>query len=151
MTDNETTYFELKDSGDFIRIDLLNLTYPDAELDWDRNWIKSKVTVKGGVFSGQFETELMTTDFDRFKQQFSQLYDNLDGVAIFDTIEGQVNIKIKGDGIGHFEASCMVMDYAGTGNKLDFEINFDQTLIPNIVGQLNNITKTYPIWGDLRK
>ncbi len=130
---------------------MLKLTYPKAKLDWDRNWIQAIVTVKAGAFSGQFKTELMTTDFYKFKQQFSRLYDNLDGMAIFDTIEGQINIKIKGDGIGHFEANCMVMDYAGTGNKLDFEIIFDQTIIPNIVGQLDNITKTYPINGDLMK
>lgn len=150
MTDNETTYFELKDSGDFIRIDLQNLNYPTAELDWDRNWIKSKVTVKAGGFSGRFSCDLMTTDFERFKRGLTLLYDKLDGTASFDTIEGQVEIKIKGDGIGHFEANCFVMDQAGIGNKLDFEINFDQTIIPEMIRQLNDITTTYPISGDLK-
>ncbi|SIN70035.1 WapI family immunity protein [Algoriphagus halophilus] len=150
MTDNETIYFELKDSGDFIRIELMNLNYPNAELDWDRNWIKSNVIVKAGGFSGQFECDLMTTDFERFKKSLSQLYDKLDGTASFNTMEGQVEIKIKGDGIGHFEADCSVMDDAGIGNKLDFEINFDQTIISEMVRQLNDITKTYPISGDLK-
>ena len=150
MNDNESIYFELKDSGDFIRIELINLNYPNAELDWDRNWIKSKVIVRAGGFSGQFQCDLMTTDFERFKQSLSQLYDKLDGTASFDTIEGQIEIKINGDGIGHFEADCSVMDDAGMGNKLDFEINFDQTIIPEMVRQLNNITKTFPISGDLK-
>jgi hypothetical protein len=150
MTDNDTTYFELKDSGDFIRIDLTKLTYPDAELDWDRNWIQTKVTVKAGAFSGQFDVELMTVDFEKFKQGLKRLYDKLDGNANFDTLEGQVSIKIKGDGIGHLVADCSVMDYAGTGNQLDFEIDFDQTIIPDLVGQLDNITKTFPISGDLK-
>jgi hypothetical protein len=150
MTDSDTKYFELKDSGDFIRIDLLKLTYPDAKLDWDNNWIKSNVRVKAGAFTGQFDIELMTTDFEKFKQELSRLYDKLDGTALFDTLEGQVVIKIKGDGIGHFEADCSVMDYAGTGNKLEFELNFDQTIIPELVRQLDTICKHYPISGDLK-
>jgi hypothetical protein len=88
MTDSDTKYFELKDSGDFIRIDLLKLTYPDAKLDWDNNWIKSNVRVKAGAFTGQFDIELMTTDFEKFKQELSRLYDKLDGTALFDTLEG---------------------------------------------------------------
>ena len=147
MTDNNTIYFEIKDSGDFIRIDLLNLTYPNAEDDWDRNWIKSKIKVKAGAFTGVFQAELMTTDFEKFKQEISKLYEKLDGRANFDTLEGQISIKIKGDGIGHFEADCFVMDFAGTGNKLDFEINFDQTMITDIVSQLDNITKVFPVQG----
>ena len=150
MNQNETKYFELKDSGDFIRIGLINLTHPNAENDWDRNWIRSKVTVKAGGFSGQFECNLMTTDFERFKRGLSILYDKLDGTASFDTIEGQVTIKIMGDGIGHLVADCSVMDDAGLGNKLEFEINFDQTVIPDLVRQLDEITWAFPISGDLK-
>ena len=150
MTDNETTYFELKDSGDFIRLELNHLNYPNAELDWDRNWIKSKVIVKAGGFSGQFNCDLKTTDFERFKRSLSKLYDQLKGTASFETIEGQIKIRIKGDGLGHFEADCSVMDDAGIGNKLDFEINFDQTIIPEMVRQLEIVAETFPVTGDLK-
>jgi hypothetical protein len=150
MIENKETYFELKDSGDFIKIKLVSFAYPDADLDWDRNWINSKVTIKAGGFSGQFDCNFMTTDFERFRIEFAQLYTKLSGTASFDTIEGQVSIKIKGDGIGHFEADCLAMDYAGTGNTLEFEMVFDQTIIPEIVRQLDNITKTFPILGDMK-
>ncbi len=149
MTDNDTIYFEIKDSGDFIRIELTDLSHPNAELDWDKNWIKSKVMIKAGGFSGQFKCDLMTTDFERFKQDLSILYNKLEGTALFDTLEGQLKIIIKGDGIGHFEADCSAMDFAGTGNRLDFEINFDQAIIPEMVRQLENITRTFPVSGNL--
>ena len=145
MTDKETTYFELKDGEDFIRIELINLNYPHAEIGWDRNSICSKVNVKAGGFSGQLNCDLMTTDFEKFKRELSKLYEELTGTASFDTIEKQVDIKIQGDGIGHFEADCSVMDSVGFGNKLEFKIDFDQTLIPELIKQLNHITKTYPI------
>ena len=91
----------------------------------------------------------MTTDFERFKQELSKLYDNMDGTACFDTIEEQVLIKIKGDGFGCFNADCSLLDFAGSGNKLYFEISFDQTIIPDMVTQLENITKSYPVSGKL--
>ncbi len=149
MTDSDTIFFELRGDGDFIRIELTGLTYPKAELDWDRNWIRSKVAVEAGGFSGKFECYLMTTDFERFKQELSRIYNTLDGTALFNTLEGQVKIEIRGDGIGHFEANCSVMDFAGTGNKLVFDINFDQTVIPGMVRQLDNIIRIYPISGNL--
>ena len=149
MIENEIPYFEIKGSGDFIRVELVHLAHPNAEDYWDKNWVKSKITVKAGGFSGEFSCDLMTTDFVRFQEQFFRLYDKLDGAAIFDTIEEQINIKIKGDGFGHFEANCIAVDYAGTGNTLEFLINFDQTIIPHVVRQLASITKSFPVTGSL--
>lgn len=147
MTDICNAFFELTESRSFIRLELMNSIYPNAELVWDRNWVKSNVSVRVGGFSGQFETDLRTNDFEKFKKDLVILYDKLDGTASFDTLEGQVNITIKGDGIGHFEAACVVMDKPGTGNTLEFELNFDQTSIPEILQQLDNISTKYPVLG----
>ena len=146
----ERTFFEISDSGDLIRIELIGLNYPDAELDWDRNWLRSFVKVKAGVFSGEFKADFMTVDFVGFKNELANLYEKLNGIAIFQTLESQVEIKIVGDGIGHLNAKCVVMDGAGIGNKLEFEISFDQTHIPKILNQLKNITNKFPKTGELK-
>ncbi len=145
MVNSKPAYFELRDDESFIRIKLIKVIYPNAIQEWDRSWIKAKVSVKAGSFSGQFDTQFMTTDFKRFKQDLTFLYDKLEGTMAFDTLEGQVKIKIKGDGIGHFEACCSVRDNVGTGNKLEFELNFDQTAIPDLLRQLKTIIDTYPV------
>jgi hypothetical protein len=146
----EITYFEISESGNLIRIELIGLNYPTAELDWDRNWIRGFVKVKAGAFSGEFKADFMTVDFVDFKNELIKLYDKLSGIVIFKTLESQVEIKIVGDGIGHLKAECEVMDYAGTGNKLEFEINFDQTHIPKILNQLEKITNKFPKFGELK-
>ena len=137
-------FFELKGSGEFLRIDVIGLAHPDAKDNWDRKWVKSKVSLKAGGFTGQFACDLMTPDFQQFKEQLSELYEKLNGIAIFDTIEGQIKIRLKGDGIGHFMADCIVRDSPGTGNSLEFELEFDQTYIPEMINQLENITRTFP-------
>lgn len=149
MNEN-STYFEISENGNLIRIDILGLNYPNAEDDWDRNCLKSIISAKADAFSGNFKADLMTTDFETFKNELTNLYDKLKGIATFNTLESQVDIKITGDGIGHLKAKCEVMDYAGIGNKLEFEIDFDQTQIPKIVNQLENIITKFPVSGDLK-
>ncbi len=145
----EATYFEISDSGDLMRIELLGLSHPNAEMDWDKNWVKAIVEVKAGVFSGKFKADFMTVDFVSFKNELAKLYDKLNGIATFQTLENQVDIKIFSDGIGHLNAKCVVMDDAGNGNRLEFEIDFDQTYIPKILNQLEKITAKFPQIGEL--
>ena len=57
-------YFEITAGPDVIRIEPLKWTHANAELDWDRNWIHSQITIAGGAFRGQFDCDLMTTDFE---------------------------------------------------------------------------------------
>ncbi len=77
--------------------------------------------------------------------QLKLLYNKLDGSAVFNTIENQVNINIVGDGVGHLTAKCELMDFAGNGNVLLFTINFDQSHLPKIINQLEIITNRYPL------
>ena len=149
MTNLTDTYLEITDAGDIIRIEPISLKFPKANLDWDRNWIKTNVTVKGGVFSGQFVAEFMTTDFEIFKQQLKKLDNDFNAGATFEPLEHQLVLKIKGDGLGHFEVDCEATPEPHLGQTLTFSISFDQTQIKEYVRQLDRITKAFPIDGAL--
>jgi hypothetical protein len=140
-------YFEITDGPDIIKIEPLQWTHQNSDNDWDRNWIRSRVTVKGGAFRGQFTCDLFTSDFELFKRELKSAYDNLKSTATFKTIEGQIEIKCVGDGLGHFTVDCIAMDNAGVGNELTIAMSFDQTFIPGLLRQLNEITNTFPIRG----
>ena len=146
----ENVYFEISESGNFIRIELIKQSHPNAEMDWDANWVKGFVNVKAGCFLGEFKAEFMTIDFVSFRNELAKLYDKLNGIATFHTLENQVEIKIVGDGIGHLNAEIEVMDFAGMGNKLKFEINFDQTHIPKLLNELEKIIHKFPKIGELK-
>ena len=145
MIDENSKYFEIKGNGNLIKIEVFGKQYPNTDDDWDENWLNCMISVKAGPFSGKFKANLMTTDFEMFKNGITELYNKLDGVATFYTLESQVDIKIMGDGIGHLTAQCEVMDNVGVGNKLEFEIDFDQTQIPELINQLEKITKEFPV------
>jgi hypothetical protein len=140
-------YFEITDGPDIIKIEPLQWTHANADNDWDRNWIRSTVTLKGGAFRGQFSCDLFSSDFELFKRELKKAYDKLNSTVTFKTIEGQIEIKCIGDGLGHFKVDCEAMDEAGIGNKLSVTMSFDQTSIPDLVRQLDKITKIFPIQG----
>jgi hypothetical protein len=47
-------HFEIFDAGDILRPEPIQVYDDTSQLDWDRNWVKTKVTVKGGVFRDNF-------------------------------------------------------------------------------------------------
>nr|WP_293303891.1 hypothetical protein [Allomuricauda sp.] len=148
MTDS---YFEIRDGSNFIKVDVIKQNFPDANLDWDKNSVNCWVSAKFGMFSGKFNTDLMTTDFEIFKKELEILYENLDRSAIFEGYEDQVAIRIKGDGIGHLNVLCWLNDYVGIGNELKGELNFDQTELKKLIGQLGKITTEYKVYGKIKK
>lgn len=151
MTERQDIYLELFDAGDLVRLEPIELIKYDSDIDWDKNWVKTQVTVKGGKFSGQYLGEFMTVDFEKFKQELSRLYDNLKGTANFNDLEGYLELKIDGDGIGHFEIQVKACDQPGiNGSELTFSMAFDQTELKELVNQLDRITKQFPISGDFK-
>lgn len=151
MTEQQEIYFELFDAGNLVRLEPIELINYDSDIHWDKNWVKTEVTVKGGKFSGKYSGNFMTVDFEKFKQELSRLYDNLNGKANFNDLEGYLELKIKGDGIGHFEIQVNACDQPGiNGSELSFTMAFNQTEIKELVNQLDRITKQFPIEGDFR-
>ena len=138
-------YFEITDGPDIIRVEPLQWSHPNADNDWDRKWIQSRITIKGGAFRGQFGCDLILSDFESFKNELRKAYDNLEETVTFKTLEGQIEIKCVGDGLGHFEVDCEVMDEAGIGNTLNVTMSFDQTAIPELVRQLDTISNKFSI------
>jgi hypothetical protein len=142
-------FFEISDNGNIVKVEVLNFIW-DSGSDWDRNWVKSKVTIKAGRFSGEYEADLRTVDFIAFEKQFSALYDNLNGAAAFHDIERYLDLRIIGDGIGHFEIDVTANDNPGSNpRELTFTMNIDQTFIKPIVKQVKGIIEQFPLIGTL--
>ncbi|WP_103665637.1 WapI family immunity protein [Gracilimonas amylolytica] len=151
MNSEQDITFEISDQGNFVRLQPIELINHDSDLDWDKNWIKTKVILNAGNFTGHYDSEFMTTDFEKFKQELFQLYNNLKGTAHFKDLEGYLNLKVIGDGLGHFEVKIEACDSQGINSShLIFSLTFDQTLIKDLVHQLQIITSNYPIEGDFK-
>ena len=135
--------FELRESGNFLRLTLIKQNYPDSDDPWDRKWIESGVEFKVDSFTGKFQGDFMITDFESFRQQLQKLYKDLKGFANFDSPDNFVKIQMKGDGIGHIEAKCAVSDDGGISKNFEFRLQLDQTQVPEIINGLEVFTKRF--------
>jgi hypothetical protein len=107
-------------------------------------WLPSQVTVRAGAFQGEFHSDLDCWAFARFATELRDLHKILKGSATFSTYERQLEMTLTGDGLGHIHIKAEAMDYAGTGNKLMFRLDIDQTYLPKILGELDAIVAAYP-------
>ncbi len=136
--------FEIVDNNSCLKIEPIKLMFPDSESERDRNMILAQIVIRVGGFQGNYNAEIMTTDFEQFKQELSWLYNDLKGSATFNCIERYLTMIVVGDGLGHFTVDCIAVDTPGIyGNELRFQMHFDQTQINGLVSQLDLITKGY--------
>jgi hypothetical protein len=108
-------------------------------------WLPSQITVRVGAFHGEFPSNLDVWAFSRFASELKMLYESLKGTASFSSYDGQLELTLTGDGLGHVMVTGEAMDYAGIGNKLTFRLaTLDQTELPALLRDLNAISTTYP-------
>jgi hypothetical protein len=150
MTEIINTYFEIFDTANLIRVEPIKSYDGDSQLDWDRNWIRTKVIIKGGAFNGKYDADFMTTDFELLKRDIKNLDKNFSGIAKFEPLEGQLKLLIVGDGLGHFKVDCTATEDSSLGSTLNFSLTFDQTELSRLINELDKITKAFPITGDMK-
>jgi hypothetical protein len=136
-------------SGEHVTVEVVARLLPNATDFWDGNWLDGRVEVRAGGFTGAYRASFRTTDFAEFAAGLGELYERLTGSTRFDTMEKQLQIDIEGDGRGHFLARCAATDVAGVGNRLQFDLGFDQTQIPGILSELAALCREYPVLGSL--
>jgi len=108
----------------------------DAKSD-GYDWIKGVVQFNIGAFNGELEISLCLSDMIRFKEQLEPVYEKLEGVAEFKTIENQLAIRIEVNKLGHVQASGHILDDFVSGNKLYFNIAYDQTLLWHTISEID--------------
>lgn len=92
-------------------------------------WLTCRVSVCAGAFSGSFRCNLTDKDFSGFLDAVRTLNKTLKGEANLYSDERQLNLTIRTVGsLGGLEVTGVVVDVAGTGNRLTFRLaQYDQT------------------------
>jgi hypothetical protein len=102
-------------------------------------WLAAEAEIKAGKFSGRATLWLDLSDFARFITSAQSLYNTLEGEARFETIESQIGFLLKGDGKGHIALTGFLLDRCGDGNELRFTLDFDQTMLPKTISEIENL------------
>lgn len=111
----------------------------------DDNWLTSQIQVCAGEFRGKADAAIVTEELAAFLSQLRPLYDTLLGTAQFSTMEGQLLLRLIGDGKGHIELTGEVADRPGIGNRLNFRLQFDQSQLGASIRDLEKVISEFPV------
>jgi hypothetical protein len=111
----------------------------------DDNWLTVQVRVCAGGFRGTVDGAFITEEFVAFLTQLRHLHQSLSGTAEFTTMEGQLHLRLTGDGKGHIEFVGEVADQPGIGNRLHFTLHFDQSQLGASIHELERVTSQFPV------
>jgi len=151
---NELSSFRLGgQERNFLLIEVIARSHPQYYDFSDGDWLNTKISVQSGAFAGRFHATLRSEEFEQFLRDLRLVYSSLGTknpiyVAEFTTIEEQISIVIRGDALGNFVAQCIAVDVAGTGSRLEFELAFDQSYVPEMLSELEAITTAFPVLGN---
>jgi hypothetical protein len=129
------------------RIEVAVLGYERARVGeyHDDNWLRVRITVHAGAFSGSYDAAFLTEELVQFQTQIETLHASLRGEAQFATLEEQLSLRLTGNGRGEVLLRGVAIDIAGTGNRLEFHLTLDQTHLHRALDELRQVTDRYPI------
>ena len=126
------------DAGDHLIVEI------DGRPDERDDWVSATISVHAGAFSASIVATLVTCDFPQFRRQLETLYKTLSGSANFDTIERQLQIECVGNERGGIAINGTVQDRVGDGNVLRFRFDIDQSYLPKLIAELEDIESEFP-------
>lgn len=136
MLSPEMPFFSVGDIGkERVEVKLLG---PPADRK-SPSWLQGLVQIDVGGFKSEVGIWFDLSDLLRFKEQLEPLYERLEGVAEFKTLEDQLAIRIEVDKLGHVHASGYLLDNFDRGNKLHFNIVYDQTLLWHTIAEIDEV------------
>ena len=112
---------------------------------WDDNWLSVEIRVRAGGFRGKAAATIITSELTRFLSELRPLFETLRGSAEFATMEGQLGLRLVGDGKGHVELRGEVADQAGIGNRLHFVLQLDQSQLGTSIRDLEKVISEFPV------
>ncbi len=134
-------------SGDHVSIEVLRRERAGESDYWDGNWLETIVEVRAGAWAGKFPAHLRSDEFQAFRQEVARLYDRLEGTAEFSPIEPWLMVRLVGNGRGGIAVEGEACDKIGTGNTLQFRGEIDQTYLPQLLKELDEVLRTFPVVG----
>jgi hypothetical protein len=128
-----------------IEVDVHGYERPASGEYWDDNWLTVEIRVRAGGFRGNAAATIITGELTKFLSELRPLFESLSGSAEFSTMEGQLSLRLAGDGKGHIELRGEVSDQAGVGNRLHFTLQFDQSQLGASIRELERVTSQFPV------
>ena len=109
----------------------------------DVNWLRASVEVDMGPFHGATDATFQTHDFERFLSQLNGVMERKSHVAVFETMEEALSIRVETDRRGTATVSGTLRDI-DIGASLSFMLISDPSFLQRTLGELRAVVSTFP-------
>ncbi len=117
--------------------------YPEKTCHWGGYETKSIISIKCSNYSVTGELYISTGEIYNFYQQLINCYETLKGEATLKSFEGNLELKMIFDGLGHAEIQGYFQEYLHVVTELKFEFQTDQSYLKPTIDELYEIHKKF--------
>lgn len=109
---------------------------------------KGSIEIVAGAYRVNSQHHFTTGELHMFKESLVKCYETLSGIAVLDNAERELEMSISFSTSGKIVITGSFQERPDLGNKLEFEINSDQTFIQSVIQELTAVQR---IFGDTRR
>ena len=143
-----TNIVQIRGDGNAIQIEVFGYERPDADDEYDANWLRARCSVTVAEFSAVLSLALVTHDFARFADELEQAVQLLKGTAAFSTAEAGLAVEVKFTTAGHAEVCGSVRSqtsFVPDRSVLSFSFETDQSYLAHTVRELRAVVSRFPV------
>lgn len=129
-------------------MDVLKYELPDATDYWDGNWVTTRIHIKAGAFTANYEASLRNVEIATFAHQLPRLHGE-PGTATLASLELWLTLTMERTDTGKVHMSGIAMNPSRQGTELAFDLpDIDQSFLPAIKEQFDAVLQEFPVRGD---
>jgi hypothetical protein len=130
-----------------IEIEAIGRKYPNTTDYWDINWLVSTINVNIPGYKACFNASLTTYEIRDFYTELTRMETKLKGQAKLNNIDGYLDIECEMNRTGRMMWSAELCYPAGHGALLSFDFESDQSYLGDLIKQLEQLLRVYPVIG----
>jgi hypothetical protein len=111
----------------------------------DANWLKCRVAVNLGCFTGDYPTAFETSDFVRFRDGLKTVLSATSGSASFLTCEEALSCTIEMKKNGTARIKGVAQAHGHTTSVLSFSFESDQSFLAKTLRELESVAEQFPV------
>ena len=140
--------FTIKGDHNFLSVTFSEVFgFPENTCHWGGYEIKSLIEIKSGPFYLKSIFYTSTGEIYNLFKELKQCNSNLTGTINYVSFEGNLELKINYDNLGHVNVKGTFSEQNDFNNELQFEFLTDQTFISSSLIELEKISDKY---GDMK-
>ena len=136
-------------AGDAARLtlEMQHREYPESTDYWDANWVVTRFFATAPGFRADFVESVHLSEVISLRKGLAKMHARMEGAVEWKAMDGFLELTAEMDKLGHIHWTIDLIYPAGVGARLSLELENDQTYLPALLNQIDDILEAFPLLG----